>query len=102
MSEPEPSEPEPHRVTALDPAPAPTKRCGSLRLRLRNTAVQRAPLQQCQFLQQQLTSGLTTYDLIFKKNNHTKMLRICNTCCMESKNTVSYGNYDIFNESFFK
>jgi hypothetical protein len=30
-SEPEPSEPEPHRV----PAPAPTKRCGSLRLRLR-------------------------------------------------------------------
>jgi hypothetical protein len=33
LSEPEPSEPEPHRVTA----PAPTKRCGSLRLRLRNT-----------------------------------------------------------------
>jgi hypothetical protein len=28
-------EPEPHRVTAPDPAP--TKRCGSLRLRLRNT-----------------------------------------------------------------
>jgi hypothetical protein len=29
----EPSEPEPHRITA----PAPTKRCGSLRLRLHNT-----------------------------------------------------------------
>jgi hypothetical protein len=34
MSEPEPSDPEPHRVTA----PAPTKRCDSLRLRLCNTA----------------------------------------------------------------
>jgi hypothetical protein len=33
-SELKPSDPEPHRVTA----PAPTKRCGSLRLRLRNTA----------------------------------------------------------------
>jgi hypothetical protein len=35
-SEPE-QEPEPHRVTAPDPAPA--KRCGSLRLRLRNTVI---------------------------------------------------------------
>jgi hypothetical protein len=36
----EPSEPEPHRVTA----PAPTKRCGSLRLRLRNTGWSSRPL----------------------------------------------------------
>jgi hypothetical protein len=40
LSEPDPSEPEPHRVTA----PAPTKLCGSLRLRLRNT-VQYASLE---------------------------------------------------------
>jgi hypothetical protein len=44
LSEPEQSEPEPelHRVTA----PAPTKRCGSLRLRLRlrNTGFSLRPL----------------------------------------------------------
>jgi hypothetical protein len=39
--EPERSEPESHRVTASAPAPVLTKRCGSLRLRLRprNTGI---------------------------------------------------------------
>jgi hypothetical protein len=49
-------EPEPHRVTA--PAPAPTKRCGSLQLRLRNTALNSLKQFNLDFLYMQWEPGL--------------------------------------------
>jgi Phe-tRNA synthetase beta subunit B1 domain len=54
------SEPEPHRVTA----PAPTKRCGSLRLRLRNTGVLSIYCTYKNFFIFQIEIGANRYDLL--------------------------------------